>query len=395
MLPRRSRTVALCSLANLINAADRVIMPIAIIPMSEEYRWNLHWQGWILSAFAIGFITSQLLGARAASCHSNKAVMTCAVLLWSTSTIVTPLVASSLPLLLLSRVLLGFGEGLGLPTMFHIVAQTTPAEDRPWAFSCLITMGAVGQTTAAMICPHLAWQTTFYAFGALGLAWMLAWMVLHRDDPTLPREENKGPRISQLLCHWSLWAIYVAHFAMNWSSYLIMQWLPTYLSRELAASAGDLSLTAVPYVCNSLCASLTAGFADSLLAKKRWSLLMVRRLATCIGLLGSGLFLLCFCAVNSLWLALLTVSLSMGLLACNSVGHLGNHADVASPGYAGHSFALSNTLATLPGILCGPLTAELVTQSHGRWFPVFVLAAAVNFVGAVVYGSQSSTNQAL
>lgn len=51
--------------------------------------------------------------------------------------------------------------------------------------------------------------------------------------------------------------------------------------------------------------------------------------------------------------------------------------------------------ATIPGILCGPLTAELVTQSHGRWFPVFVLAAAVNFVGAVIYGSQSSVSPVL
>lgn len=51
--------------------------------------------------------------------------------------------------------------------------------------------------------------------------------------------------------------------------------------------------------------------------------------------------------------------------------------------------------ATIPGILCGPLTAELVTASHGRWFPVFVLAAAVNFTGAIIYYSQSSASQIL
>ena len=51
--------------------------------------------------------------------------------------------------------------------------------------------------------------------------------------------------------------------------------------------------------------------------------------------------------------------------------------------------------ATIPGILCGPLTAELVTTSHGRWFPVFVLAAGVNFTGAVIYYSQSSAAQVL
>ena len=51
--------------------------------------------------------------------------------------------------------------------------------------------------------------------------------------------------------------------------------------------------------------------------------------------------------------------------------------------------------ATIPGIMCGPLTAELVTQSSGRWFPVFVLAAGVNFVGSVIYVSQSAASQVL
>lgn len=51
--------------------------------------------------------------------------------------------------------------------------------------------------------------------------------------------------------------------------------------------------------------------------------------------------------------------------------------------------------ATIPGITCGPLTAELVTQSHGRWFPVFIIAAGVNFVGAIIYLSQSAASQVI
>lgn len=60
LLPRTSRIVALCSAANFINAADRVIMPIAIVSMANEYKWNLHLQGMILSAFSFGYFTSQV-----------------------------------------------------------------------------------------------------------------------------------------------------------------------------------------------------------------------------------------------------------------------------------------------------------------------------------------------
>ena len=39
---------------------------------------------------------------------------------------------------------------------------------------------------------------------------------------------------------------------MNWSNYIIMQWLPTYLTRSLNADKGHIMLTAVPYIVNSL-----------------------------------------------------------------------------------------------------------------------------------------------
>lgn len=39
------------------------------------------------------------------------------------------------------------------------------------------------------------------------------------------------------------------------------------------------------------------------------------------------------------------VSISMGLCACSSAGHLSNHADIA-PNHAGITFAISNTLVS-------------------------------------------------
>jgi len=57
---KATSTVALCSAANFINAADRVIMPIAIIQMTDEFKWNLHGQGWVLSAFAVGYMSSMV-----------------------------------------------------------------------------------------------------------------------------------------------------------------------------------------------------------------------------------------------------------------------------------------------------------------------------------------------
>lgn len=402
-LSRTSRIVALCSVANFINAADRVIMPIAIVPMTDKFRWSLNVQGWILSSFACGYLTSQLFGACTAQKLGGKTVLVFAVCLWSLSTVVTPLCTDSLMALILCRILLGFGEGLGLPTIFHIFANNIPIEERSRAFAYLIAAGSVGQTVASVICPHLMWETSFYVFGILGIIWVFAWLCLY-TDPSSTSGKDELPLITpkvissnvmwvEFLCHWPLWALYIAHFSMNWSNYIIMQWLPTYMSRYLGANKESISFTAMPYVINSLVGIGAGHLADTLIGR-RWTVLSVRRLMTSVGLIGPGIFLLAFCAVDNLLAAVLFISISMGLCACNSAGHLTNHTDIA-PNHAGITFAISNTIATIPGILCGPVTAELVTASHGRWFPVFVLAAAINFTGAVIYYSQSSASQVL
>ncbi|KAL2739470.1 hypothetical protein V1477_010859 [Vespula maculifrons] len=417
MLPRTSRIVALCSAANFINAADRVIMPIAIVLMTDEFKWNLHWQGWILSAFAFGYFTSQIIGASIASRFGCKTVLMLAVLLWSISTVVTPLLAQSIPLLIICRVILGLGEGLGkdlyrtkqfqyvryvivnvlgLPVIFHLFAHSVPIEERSRAFGYLVAAGSVGQVVASVICPNLSWQSGFYLFGSIGIVWTLLWLVLYQETNSqdeiplfVPKvTQNRSLRWTEFITHWPLWALYIAHFAMNWSNYIIMQWLPTYLARNISANKESISLTALPYIVNSL-VGIVAGYSADNLIQKRWSVLSVRRLMTNIGLIGPGAFLLAFCAVDNLLAAVIFISISMGLCACNSSGHLSNHADIA-PNHAGITFAVSNTIATIPGILCGPLTAELVTASHGRWMPVFVLAAAINFTGAIIYQSHSS-----
>ncbi|KAI4487714.1 hypothetical protein M0802_011904 [Mischocyttarus mexicanus] len=408
MLPRTSRIVALCSAANFINAADRVIMPIAIVPMTDEFKWNLHWQGWILSAFAFGYFTSQIIGASIASRFGCKTVLMLAVLLWSISTVVTPLLAQSVPLLIICRVILGLGEGLGLPVIFHLFAHSVPIEERSRAFGYLVAAGSVGQVVASVICPNLSWQSGFYLFGIIGIVWTLLWLLLYQETNSqdeiplfVPKvTQNRSLRWTEFITHWPLWALYIAHFAMNWSNYIIMQWLPTYLTRNISANKESISLTALPYIVNSLVGIVAGHSADNLI-QKRWSVLSVRRLMTNIGLIGPGAFLLAFCAVDNLLAAVMQFYFYINGTLCMQFFWTSQQSCRYSTKSRRNYFRCikyyrkytNNILlikATIPGILCGPLTAELVTASHGRWMPVFVLAAAINFTGAIIYQSHSS-----
>lgn len=393
------KVVILCCAANFINSADRVLMPITIISMADEYQWNLHQQGYILSAFSVGYMSSLIVGGSAAKRYGGKSILALAVLLWSTSCILTPYFAFSMYAMIFFRFVLGVGEGIGLPTIFHIFAYTVPLEERGKAFSYLIAMGSVGQTVAGLVSPHLSWPAPFVVCGIAGFLWVALWLTFTNRvsdmDPNVQESFSQQPKVTEqtpswteFFCYSSLWAIYAAHFSMNWSNYIIMQWLPTYLVRRLGGGKMELMLTSLPYMTNSLCGIVSGHFADGLV-RRRWSVLFVRRLMTCIGLMGPGFLLFMFSASSSIPVAVVLISISMGLSACNSAGHLSSHAEVA-PYHAGITFAVSNTLATIPGILCGPLTAHLVTQSSGSWFIVFVLAGCINLVGALIYLYKSS-----
>ncbi|XP_026677162.1 sialin-like, partial [Diaphorina citri] len=192
---------------------------------------------------------------------------------------------------------------------------------RSRAFSYLISAGSVGQTVASVICPHLAWQTSFLTFGILGLVWSLFWLTMYEDQAPRPTEDQiplfvskvtntNGPRWISFISHWSLWSVYIAHFAMNWSTYIIMQWLPTYMSSYLGANSHSLSFTAMPYVLNSLFCIVAGHFADNLVSHS-WTVLTVRRLMTSIGLIGPAVFLIFFCAVDNLLFAVIFISISI------------------------------------------------------------------------------------
>lgn len=402
MLISTSKTVALCSFSNLINAADRAIMPIAVLQMAPEYKWDLHSQGWILSAFSIGYFSSQIIGGSFSKRFGGKNVLTFAVFLWSLVTFLTPLFAYSVSTLIMSRILLGIAEGVGLPAVVQIFSTCVLVDERSRAFGYLVGFGSVGQTVAAIICPHLKWRWMFLIFGSMGFMWVFAWIFSFKEIKITTEDEDfiiVPPKISSRIKwidyfkHSQLWAIYLAHFAMSWNSNIITVWLPYYLSKYLGVKATALSFTAVPYIVNSLFSIVAGHLADSLIMSN-WTVYSVRRLMTTIGLVGPAILLLIFMTVDNLVLALIIISICMAFLSCNSCGHLANHLEVA-PNFSAITFAISNSIATIAGILCGPLTAELVVSSGGRWSPVFLIAAAINFVGAIVYYSHAGATQVI
>lgn len=197
-------------------------------------------------------------------------------------------------------------------------------------------------------------------------------------------EPRDAPLALRLLRCRPLLAIVCAHFGQNWTNYTLSNWLPTYLSEVLGMPTRSLAFTSLPFLANALAGMAVGHAADALIARRVCSVLTVRRLATLTGLLGPAGCLVLFTLTSSPPVAIAVISLSFTLGAATSSGFMANHSDI-SESYAGLTFGIANTFATIPGILAGPLTAWMVQQSGGAWSPVFFTAAAINVACALVY----------
>uniref|UniRef100_A0A1I7WNV1 MFS domain-containing protein n=1 Tax=Heterorhabditis bacteriophora TaxID=37862 RepID=A0A1I7WNV1_HETBA len=129
-----------------------------------------------------------------------------------------------------------------------------------------------------------------------------------------------------------------------------------------------------------------AFFVNKIYAKFSFIYLTFRSM----GFIGQTLFLLLASLTSSPAFLVGFLSLSIGLGGICWAGFSVNHLDLA-PQYAGHLMGLSNTLATLPGMIC-PLIVGFVVKSgiQAEWNIIFYSTAIVYSMGSFFFWKWAS-----
>lgn len=376
----------------------------------KKYQWDAETQGWILGSFFYGYIVTQIPGGYIASRVGGKLLLGFGILGTALFTLFTPLAADlGVVALVALRALEGLGEGVTFPAMHAMWSSWAPPLER----SKLLTISYAGAQLgtvislplSGMICYYMDWTYVFYLFGIIGIVWFVLWMWIVSDTPethkTISHHEKeyivsslKNQLSSQKVVPWMsilkslpLWAIVVAHFSYNWTFYTLLTLLPTYMKEILRFNVQENGfLSALPYFGCWLCMILCGQAADYLRVKWNISTIRVRRVFTLVGMVGPAVFLVAagFIGCNySLAVAFLTISTTLGGFA--SSGFSINHLDIA-PSYAGVLLGITNTFATIPGMV-GPVIAKSLTPDNTiqEWQTVFYIAAAINVFGAIFF----------
>lgn len=394
-------------------------MSQAIMPIGEQYGYGNEERGWIHSAFFVGYLLTGMWGGHLATTHGGWVVMLAGVGGASAFTLACVPAASSLRALLLCRVGVGLCQGVIYPSVHSLLARWAPRQEKAtlvgavWSGGFLgpaVTVYAAGALIASTVAMpgggaplQTGWPSVFYASAAAGAAWCAAWAALGASGPEAHARITPAERAfiaagqdaaaggggggpvpwGRIVRNPAVLALCASHTCHNSQLYMLLSWMPTYLREQVGLDLASAGAAAVLPFLACFAASAVAGVAGDAALKRGASASLVRKTAMTVSEVLPALAMLALGRTSSPGAAVAALTVALGLSGACSAGFAANGLDIA-PRYAGVVFGLSNTLATLPGIVSPALVGALVAAPHNdraHWNVAFTLSAAVSLVG--------------
>ncbi|KAH9496064.1 hypothetical protein Btru_012626 [Bulinus truncatus] len=382
-----------------------------------EFHWSKELEGLILGAFFWGYLVFQVPGGRMSEKIGAKKVIAICMFPVSILTLLSPIAARIDPyLFIVVRVLVGLGEGVMYPAAQAFWANWAPPNERSRLIGFSYAGGQFGNAIIFPIGGYLCaygfdggWPSVFYIIGALGFVWCVLWCIFVNNTPDEDKsisdiekkyikysigERQKGKKFSKdipwkaIFTSRPVWGILVAHACGNYGAYMLLTKLPAYMKEVLKfdiKSNGVFSM--LPYLLFWFFITLSGMIADMLISRDILSIGNTRKLMASCGMVGPAVFLVgtsymeCDQQVGSVFM----ITIAIGLCGFHFSGYFINHGDIAPP-YAGTLFGISNTLATVPGII-SPYIVSAMTKNGTReeWQATFYVAAGIYIFGAIWY----------
>ena len=423
-----ARTVQLALLfgSRLVQTIMRTALGPLIGNICDEMSCGPLTKGSLLSAFSLGYVTTQLAGGVLADKIGSKAVILIATVLAGLLTMASAW-AGSVGAMWWAQVLMGAAQGPLFPTSMAYLTGWCPPDERAFASSLLdagITVGSlVSLPFSGRLAATFGWRATLCVWGVASLAFGALWAALACADPAMcwymrraEREYLKsvvpkraaaavsatgtksgGWRESAaLLCEPALLAIFGSHCAFNLGVYFVTTWSPTYYKEVLGLAPEALSsvvaLSCPPLVNLGVKLFVTRPAEAALRHGRGFSTLRCRRFFSGVGFVGGAAAMLLVqpaAALGGPWLATACFTAAISFAALHPSGFKANYLDAVSPAKAGLVSGFGNTLASCASF-AGPLGVSALLSSTGSWTVVFVGIGGTNLAAAALFCTLST-----
>jgi ACS family hexuronate transporter-like MFS transporter len=274
--------VVLVTVAIAISYFDRQTLPVAIAAIQRNILISDQQFSYLQTAFLLSYAAMYIGGGRLLDALGTRRGFMLIMLWWSIACALHGF-ASGFGLLLCARFLLGMGEGGGFPAAIRVVAEWISPQHRSTAVGIINAGTAVGSVLAppmvGFVLLRSGWKTVFYIAGAIGMAWVLWWVLSYRASSTDARKSVRPIPIGKLLSFRIVQVLVFAKFMSDSAWYFLLFWLPKYLYDARHFDIKQVSYSAwIPYAASGI-GSFVGGYFSSVLLRRGFSIDLARKTA--------------------------------------------------------------------------------------------------------------------
>src|ERR1700722_15469533 len=292
----RWRIAVLVSLAIAISYLDRQTLPVAVSAIVKDIPLSNQQFSTLQSAFLFSYAFMYAGGGKLIDLLGTRSGFTLSMVFWSLAC-ASHALAVSFAMLMVSRFLLGMGEGGSFPAATRAVAEWFPTKERATAMGIINAGTAVGAVIAppliATVLGYTNWRWIFVLTGGLGLAWVAWWRLSYVSpaqrsiegdaDINAQRDLAAGKRAdltwTRLLRIREIWGLVAAKFLSDAAWFFYLFWLPKYLYDACGFDIKAVGVLGwIPSAAAGVGCLLAGGFS-SYLVRRQFSLGMARKLA--------------------------------------------------------------------------------------------------------------------
>jgi MFS family permease len=382
----------LLGLGVLVNYFDRVNLTVSHDALVSEFRISDVTFGLLLGAYNWTYALCQLPSGVLLDRFGVRRVGCVSTLIWSIASFaaaVTRTVAGFFG----ARFLLGIGEAPTFPANAKAIGHWFPPHERSLATSCFDGAAkfssAIGVPLIGLMLLRIGWRLSFAATGLISFLYFLLFVGVYRDPKkswTTHCSDRPGVPVSlrYLLRQKKVIGLALGYGSYNYVFYLLLTWLPVYLSRTLRIDLAQSFLyTGVPWLVATATDVIIGGWMVDTLIRIGWNADRVRRVVL-VGGTAMGLGILGAARAQTPAQALFWISLSIGGLSAAAPVGWSVPALIAPGNSVGKLGGIMNFSNQISGIAAPFVTGYLV-NGRQSFAGAFLVAAAYLVIGVASY----------
>ena len=399
-MPKKTWTIILLLFVMIgISNVEKAMIGYASIPIMNELDLSPTEWGLIGSAFYWFFAVSAIFGGTLADKIGTKHVITIMVALWAAVQFST-LFVYSLPLLILTRVILGIGEGPSYALAMTAASKWLPKEKTGTGLA-IVSIGspfflAISSPLLIFLIAEFGWRSEFLAAGIVTVIWLALWIIFGKEKPDteektkiIKENADSKVRFMRYLFSKNFIIVVISGFTAYWSMSVFQSWVPNYLATVLELGNAGISLAVTVQALLIMVSQLIFSTLSDLLYRKTKNIIKSRAfvMGPVVFIGGLSYFLVSLFTNPTLSIIFLSLGLTMGSVILVLGPAL--IVEIIHPQHHGKAQGIFVAAGSVGGMVGPYITGVLIesasNMSGGFHYGFYLMAAILAICGLLVW----------